>query len=181
MAQINKLLRRTNGKLPTQDRIKAVLFYDPETGIFLWRHRQDVLENWNTRWAGKPAGTWGESGYLSICIDYVPYRANRLAWIYVHGDVLPPDMWVDHKDVDSSNNRIRNLRPATNSQNMGNSRGWSERDLPKGVIKDRKRFVAQIMVEGVMHRLGRFDSPDEAQAAYAAGARRLRGEFARAA
>lgn len=62
-------------------------------------------------------------GYISIRVDGELYLAHRLAWFYVHG--VWPSVWLDHEDRDKTNNRLKNLREATVSQNLQNmSEAW---------------------------------------------------------
>jgi hypothetical protein len=51
--------------------------------------------------------------------------------------------------------------------------------LPKGVTRDGNRYIATIAMNRVVHNLGRFDSPEQASAAYREAARLLHREFAR--
>jgi len=90
----------------TQERLKELLHYDPETGVF-------------TRVkTGKVSGHVDVVGYCTLGIDYKIYKAHRLAWLYVYG-VWPSDM-VDHINNVKSDNRIINLREANNTQNQHN-------------------------------------------------------------
>ena len=77
---------------------------------------------------------------------------------------------------------IANLRLATSAQNSWNTRKHADNKAGfKGVSPEGRRFVAAIMVKGVKHRLGSFDTADAAHRAYCAAAERLHGEFARVA
>ena len=99
--------------LITQARLKELLRYDPETGVFTWR------ATGKGRRLNRQAGTVQATGYLTITIDWRIHLAHRLAFLYVVGDWPPNE--IDHIDGDQSNNRWCNLRPATRSQNMANS------------------------------------------------------------
>ena len=107
--------------------------------------------------------------------------AHRLAWLWVHGD-LPPK--VDHEDLDKANNKIGNLRVATQSQNQANT-PISKRNKSgfKGVHFCRERKIkpwrASVRVMGKLNNVGRFSTAEEAHAAYAVAAKSAFGEFAR--
>jgi hypothetical protein len=88
---------------------------------------------------------------------------------------------IDHKDKPTTNNRFRNLRPATsaqNSQNMVNKRG---RSLPKGVDfhKYSNLYRGTIYVRNKRFYLGYFKTVEEAAAVVAAARKQHHGEFAR--
>lgn len=160
----------------TQHYLHEILSYDPLTGIFKWKKlpaNQSAL-------IGQIAGCQYANGYNYIQINDKAYRCGRLAWLYVYGE-FPPD-FVDHKDSDKSNDRIENLRIATNSLNQAN-RGppINNTSGTKGVRfeKDRNRWRAQITVNGHSRNLGRYHTRDEAMAAYAQAAEKAWGEFAK--
>lgn len=158
-------------------RLRDLLNYRPETGMFCWRET-----NSNRAKAGSIAGTRDKrKGYIYIRIDGRRYLAHRLAWLYVTGEW--PEHQVDHRDLNPSNNKWSNLRAATDSDNKANRRGHGA--LPKGVIFDRRRSVhpyyARIMVRGVFHHIGSFETAEQAAAAYSKAARKHFGQFARSA
>lgn len=100
----------------SQKRLKELLHYEPETGVFTWR----ITRNSNAK-AGFVAGNLDGrkcSGYVKISINYKLYAAHRLAWLYVHGD-WPPEQ-IDHINRVRHDNRIENLRLANNQQNCQN-------------------------------------------------------------
>lgn len=91
----------------TQEVLKSLLYYDPETGIFVWlvtRQRSP---------AGKEAGGYDEKGYRRICVNGTKVRAHRLAWLYMTGEW--PEDQLDHINGLKDDNRFVNLREATNS------------------------------------------------------------------
>jgi len=107
-----------NGKsksMPPLEELRSVLEYDQETGVFVWKKRG------YGRTVGKVAGSKDIAGYLRIAINGERFKSHRLAWFYVHG-FDPGDLVIDHIDGDPSNNRIHNLRLATNAQNGMNSK-----------------------------------------------------------
>ena len=164
----------------TQKRLKEVLHYSRATGVFRWRSRAGGPRKWNTRFAGIIAGHQRSDGYVLVCIDYKRYYGHHLAWLYVHGVLLKQ---LDHCDLDPSNNRIGNLRRATNSQNMHNSgRHRNNSSGFKGVRwhKRAQKWDARIRIgAGERLHLGLFNTAEAAHAAYCAAAAKHHGEFSR--
>lgn len=101
----------------TQQRLKELLHYDPETGVFTW------IKSLRAGWNGKQAGTLfspphARTSYLRVNLFRKNYLAHRLAFLYMKGS-MPPR--VDHYDCDGLNNRWVNLRKASHSQNISNA------------------------------------------------------------
>ena len=94
--------------------LKHLLHYDPDTGIWIWLNPP----NHNTRLQELPAGNRRADGYLQIRIRGRLYYSARLAVFYMTGE-WPKDE-VDHADRDPSNDRWKNIREATSSQNKFN-------------------------------------------------------------
>lgn len=140
----------------TAARLRLRMSYDEATGVFRWRDTGRV--------AGYPAGA---AGRLQIYVDGVARYAHRLAWLYVHGEW--PDGQIDHINGDKHDNRIANLRvlPGTAQNKQNQSRAYrNNRSGMLGVSRDGSRWRARIMVDGKSKTLGRFDTPEEASAAY---------------
>ncbi len=155
-------------KGPTQERLKELLNYDPETGVFTWKVRRGLAE------AG-PAGSTKKDGYNYICIDGRTMLAHRLAWFYVHGQW--PRHVIDHINGDRTDNRIVNLRDVpyrTNNENQkkphrSNTSGY----LGVSRIQSRGKWQASIQLNGRNKNLGRYDTPEEAHAVYLEAKRQL--------
>jgi hypothetical protein len=162
--------------VPDLHRLKELYEYNHETGHFLLTSCRGGHPK------GKVAGTLGNTGYLIIAIDGVRHPAHRLAWLYSH-ESWPP-AYIDHINGVRNDNRLSNLRLATQSQNNANSRIRSDNSTGhKGVVFDhrRKRFRAYIVIAGKQKHLGRFVKFADACAAYERAAEVAFGEFARAA
>lgn len=174
-------------EVPTAERVRDALDYDPATGVFVWRERElssfaTVRSGrvWNTKYAGKVAGSLDSGGYSKISIDAKDYRAHRLAWLYATG--AWPAEQIDHRDGDTSNNRFDNLREATNAENGCNRCAYTNNSSGvKGVCWNgqRKKWMAQIQVDGCKIYLGLFTNLNDAAAAYAIAAQEHHGRFAR--
>ena len=157
-----------NASRITVDRLRELLHYDPETGVFT--RRVDVMcgrhmKQFAAR-AGDVAGSPSSDGRLQIRLDKHNYKAHQLAWLYVHGEWPPSE--VDHKDTDPMNNRIDNLRLATrriNNQNLRQAQKNNRLGI-LGVKAQYRKFVAQITINGKNTYLGMFDTADAAHEAY---------------
>jgi hypothetical protein len=157
----------------TAAKLREVLHYDPETGVFTWLVNISLKVK-----AGDIAGSDHGGGYIEIGIFDRSYLAHRLAWLYTHRQ-LPRK--VDHKDGNKKNNRIRNLRKCTSTQNVANRKiSKTNKSGFKGVSwsKSNGRWVAFIGVEGKSKYLGGFDTPELAHELYCLAADLLYGEFA---
>lgn len=160
----------------TPERVRELLDYDPETGFFYNRMARANVP------AGSAAGSMTSHGYIRISVDDKSYRAHRLAWLWMTGRW--PKAFVDHRDTNKSNNRWSNLREATKSQNMANTHLQNNNKTGcKGVYfyKAYSKYAAQIWKDGQQTFLGYFDTFEQAKVAREHAARRLFGDFARAA
>jgi len=114
----------------TAARLREVLDYNPETGIFTNRIRRGSKGA-----AGAEAGTLTPTGYRNIVIDGRLYPAHRLAWLYVHGTM--PKWTIDHINHRRDDNRIANLRDVPHRENCQNREA---RITP--VVQIKRRTVA---------------------------------------
>lgn len=163
--------------------LKALLTYDAATGEFVWRKREgDSIGNrrWNPRFAGRAAGRV-RHGYIVIRIGDKEYAAHRLAWLFCFGEF--PSGELDHIDGNPSNNRVANLRPATRSQQIANTRRSVRNSSGfKGVrwSSEKRRWQATIVCDRKFRHLGYYESPRAAHEAYVQAAQALFGAYARA-
>lgn len=166
---------------PNLSAIKAALIYDADTGVFVWNERKDMPKKWNTRYAGKRAGSTFQNGYRYISFNNVNYYAHRLAYYYMTGE-WPKE--VDHINGIRGDDRISNLRSATHSQNLSNV-GITARNKSglKGAFwcKTRKRWRSSMSVNNKSKYIGYFDCPAAAHLAYLVEASKHQGQFMRAA
>ena len=154
--------------------LKYFLHYDPETGI--WTRRR------TTRYcvSGERADYRGSAGYHFVGFEGETFSAHRLAWFYMTGKW--PSRQVDHEDTDGSNNRWRNLRLATPSQNACNKKIDARNTSGlKGVSwrPRAKKWTARITKDGQAYDFGYFDTFEEAAIVRFCAANLLHGEFAR--
>lgn len=164
----------------TAEFVREILDYDFLTGIFQWRYRPDRPRKWNTRYAGQEAGTCGQNGYVYIQVPKPHnYFAHHLAWLHVHG-VWPPQQ-MDHINGVRSDNRISNLRLATDSENSSNK--IMQRNNTSGHIgisfdPQRKLWRGRVNFQGKTYDAGFFETAEEAATARADLIAKVHKEFA---
>lgn len=143
----------------TQEILKQRLDYDPATGVFTRK-----LPLWLQ---GDIAGAKQILGDVHIYVNCKPYKAHRLAWLYMTGAF--PEKHIDHINRDRTDNRWCNLREATNQQNSYNSSKRKQNTSgAKGVYwsKTSGKWKAQIKIDGKIKYLGVYPSVAEASKAY---------------
>lgn len=162
---------------PSAEDVRALLRYDPETGVFRWREWRG-----GTARVGTVAGSIDSHGHRQIRLFGELYMAHHLAWFYVTGEW--PEDGLDHRDGERDNNRFVNLRPATKAQNCRNRRkNANNKSGFKGVYFHVRvgRYAAQIRHNRVARHLGYFDTPEAAHAAYCRASAELHQEYGRVA
>lgn len=142
----------------TQSRLKEMFVYYPNAGIFVSRKKSanGKIKKWQAVLCDHPAG------YKTVWVDGKRYLAHRLAWLYVYG--YSPEGGIDHINRDPSDNRIVNLREASqqcNQRNVGIQK--NNTSGVKGVSRYKnKLWSAQITVNREKYVLGRTDCKLEA-------------------
>jgi hypothetical protein len=154
----------------TQEKLKSLLRYDPETGVFT--RLQKAAHN-----AG--GGTVNRlSGYRTLSVEGKLYYAHRLAFLYMTG--AWPEHQADHINGDREDNRWSNLRDATplvNQQNLvsaqsNNCTGFlGVSYAPKR--RGEKKYVAQLFANGKRRHCTYHETPEAAHAAYLVAKRQL--------
>lgn len=155
--------------------------YNPRTGVLRWKTTQggrvkvgQVAGSLQTNHKGKPY----ERRYLHVRVDGRFLYVHRIVYEIMTGKSVPKGKQIDHRNNDGTDNRWKNLRIASRSENMMNRTRNRVRvyDLPKGIRLHRRDnlYVA---------RLGKwqkyFKTVGAAKEAYDAEATRRFGEFAR--
>ncbi|CCI88514.1 phage-associated homing endonuclease [Yersinia phage phiR2-01] len=128
----------------------AELFdYNPETGIFTHKPRED--KSFNTKFAGKEAGSLEKcSGYIVMQVRSTKYYAHILAFYITHG-YIPKE--VDHDNRIRHDNRAINLLASdrfSNGKNVG-----AHKDNKLGIKNIHQKasgsYQVQIARKGVKH------------------------------
>lgn len=171
-------------RAPNQDdltakRLKEVLHYDPETGIFRWKGRVGSDGRILADIAGKIAGSLNVWGYRQMYVDGKNRRACRLAWLYMTGK------WprtIDHINGNKADDRFANLRDVTPSQNNWNcGKHARNKSGHKGIYwkKDHGRWLVQVQAHSKQTIIGYFKTLEAAVEAQKKAYADLHGEFAR--
>jgi len=138
----------------TQERLKELLDYDPDTGFFTWRLCRSMT-GYHDR-VGVRAGcikSAGKNPHRYIQLDGKGYITGRLAWLYVHGE-WPKRVWRvngDHLD-----DRLENLLPKAPV--------YRGSRIP-GIYQICNRFQVTFRAHGQSHYVGTYSSFEEAKAA----------------
>jgi hypothetical protein len=150
-------------KTITRDQLLECLDYCKETGVFTWKNSRSAKVK-----PGTVAGCVDKShGYHKIRVLGGLFYSHRLAWLVVHGEL--PSLQVDHIDGNRSNNAIANLRTATQSeqnQNLRTGRGRRKGQPLCVYPTESGRWRTRIKINGKQIELGRFDTQEQAVAAY---------------
>lgn len=152
----------------TQKYLKSILKYNSKTGKFRWIGSNCI------------AGYVHSKGYFHIRIKGKLYLCHRLAWLYVKGKWPKGDL--DHKDGNGFNNKFKNLRLATDSQNLGNQKKHTNNTSGvKGVCWDKQagRWMVRIQIKNKPKFLGYVTDLKEGAKMYKVAANKYFKEFAR--
>lgn len=155
----------------SQERLKSLVDYCPESGVFTWKNSPRNGFN------GKVAGTKSR-GYIMIEHNGQNLFAHRLAWIYMHGE--DPDCQIDHINQAKDDNRICNLRLCTQEQNKQNC--GPKKNNTSGyrcVFFDKKsgKWQAKVTLHGKRKSLGLYETAAEADEVARAASVAAYGEF----
>lgn len=153
----------------THSRLRELFEYDADTGIMIRR-----ITVGRRGPAGAIVGCLTKKGYLSLRVDGQFFLLHRVIFMYVHGKM--PAAQIDHINGVKTDNRIANLREATEHENSQNVK--VHRDNSSGLLgvswrASNGKWRASIGIDGWHKHLGYFDSKDVAYQAYKAAKRAL--------
>lgn len=143
--------------LPTPELLRKLLRYDDDTGKLFWRRH-------NSNDDALTAVTSG--GYRHGRIAGTDCYAHRVIWAMKTGSW--PTEQIDHINHDRADNRLENLREATNHENHRNkSMMCTNTSGTVGVywVPSRGKWRARIKADGKLKHLGSFVLMSDAIAA----------------
>ena len=138
----------------TREYLQEYFSYSPSTGDIT-----RLKSQYHPRLAGQVAGCVGNNGYVSIKVNGMRFLAHRLAHVLMTGNWPPEHM--DHLNGVRDDNRWKNLRAATRSENLRNSKRYTTNSTGIAGVRwrpDNKKWQARIRNAGRMECLG--STPD---------------------
>ena len=162
------------GESLNAENVHKVFKYDKDTGIL---YRSMI----NGRL--KVTGASGRNPYYQYLVTAYngrQYRVTHIIWLIVYGKF--PTVHIDHINTIQNDNRLINLREATQTQNRANTTVTTRsKSGVKGVFwdKERNRWSVYITSDYKTYFVGRYDDIEDAKKAYKNKATELWGEFAR--
>ena len=149
--------------------------FDYKDGHLYWK--KNIKNGTRNFFEGDKAGKQHSAGYIQICLNNKLYLAHRLIFLWHHGH-LP--RVLDHIDGDKTNNRIENLREATYSENLFNTKPYKTNTSGyKNVTKNGNKWMVQFSVNRKIYYCGLYDDVHEAGKVAKQMREKLHGEFAR--
>lgn len=145
----------------TQDYIKSLIDYNPETGVATWKFREDARNGFNGLCAGKDITSIDARGYIQTSILDYKIALHRLIFIYMEGR---EPLYADHINGVRIDNRWKNLRAVTHRENCQNVKKKVGKSGYTGVKVIKKKsgvnYRSEIRVNGKQKQLGMFDTPE---------------------
>ena len=151
---------RINTPMIRVERLHELLRYDVESGLLYWKVRRNQLALEGAV-AGHIDNCRGKL-YYRVRVDRQLVMGHWIVWAMHYGHW--PDDQIDHQDGNGINNRISNLRIATQAVNNKNAAVRKDNKTGvSGVTTVRSgRYVAHIREGGRAMHLGTFDTLHEA-------------------
>jgi hypothetical protein len=149
--------------------------YDESSGIFRRRtfRGKQLSDTRNT-------GTFDARGYITLSIEGQNFLAHRVAWAIKNGDISST-IDIDHINGNKSDNRLKNLRIASRSENSCNKPISKQTSSGvKGVCwhKLAGKWYAQLKIKGAYVYRKSFDRLEDAERAIKEKRTEFHGEFA---
>lgn len=159
----------------SQEQLRELLDYDPETGFLTWKPRglemfnsERAFKSWNSRYANKRAGceTVIRRGYRlrKINIFGQSLREHRVIWVWMTGEYGPDQ--IDHENRDATDNRWVNMRDGSDGVNNRNLSLYKTNT--SGVCgvqwnSSRGKWLVRVEANKTKYFLGRFSNKDDAE------------------
>lgn len=164
--------------MPSKEELNKLFIYQASDGTLLWRERHNRNAAGSRAGRSKPHPT----GYYKVRLKL----GDKIKEVFVHRIVYTMHYGkapaLDHINNIKTDNRIENLRPATQTQNMCNVRTTVKNTSGvKGVSwnKSHKKWVALVGLNGKRISAGEFTTVEEAAVAVRELREKLHGGYTR--
>lgn len=148
----------TEAKMLSVERLRELFSYDRDTGVVAKKAPAQR----------KPPAV-RHNDYVKVSADGKTYLAHRIAWALATGEW--PAGEIDHINGIRSDNRLANLRDVPRQINCHNRHAVRAASGILGVSFKANKWEAKIAVNRRQIHLGRFQTKEEARAAYLAAKR----------
>lgn len=146
-------MKRPHRPLPTLEYITSKLRYDSRTGKCYRKSNGNEITYRNAQ------------GYIMVNLHNVPFLLHRIVYYMFHR-IDPLEFEIDHRNCCQTDNRIKNLRLATRSQNVHNmSLNKNNQSGIKGVCwsKEKAMWRAYVTLNRKQKHLGYFRLKEHAE------------------
>lgn len=136
--------------------------YNPKTGDLIWKKQKPHGKS-------KPGDIVGKNSigkYRQVTFDHIGHRAHRVCWAVYYG--FFPYGHIDHINGDGRDNRIKNLRDVSRTQNNLNQKAHRDINSTIGTSFEKARglWLSSICIGGKSIFIGRFKTRKQAKIAY---------------
>lgn len=152
-------MKRNKLPLPDLELLNKLFEYKPFTGELIWKVNRSNIKK------GSIAGSKHKSGkltYLQVGVNGKQYAIHRIIWkLYYKED--PKHYDIDHKNRNTLDNNIANLRKVTTAQNNTNKNTYKNSKTGySGIYEENGRFTATVFYKGESYRNGTYRTIKEA-------------------
>ena len=166
--------------------IRSILKIDSKSPSGLtWLPREDIQFKYDNKNAGYKHTDQRKYQSWNVSINYIGKHCNlkcsRII-LLLHNGYLTTGKEVDHKDDNSLNNKVNNLRESTPAENQQNSKFRNNNTSGhKGVYwsKERNKWVVRICLNGKLHFFGYYKNKEDAIKVAIEARKKLHGTFGR--
>lgn len=148
----------------TREHLLELMKWYPKIGKAYWK-----VNKGNNR-KGKLVGNTSTGGYRRVRIDGKDYRFSRIVYMLEYG--VWPEHEADHENHDPSDDRAKNIRDLTPSENTFHRRLKPGKAGLRGVTLRGKKYQSRITVNKKEINLGTYDTPMKAHNVWRAAAKK---------